>query len=86
MWTTLEEPVSFLPAISCIQSLREDLYVTLMAFDRSGANATLRVIVNPGVPWLWIGGLIVGLGAILAIAPQGGARRKPETRHAAPEA
>lgn len=78
-----EQPIAT-PAVR--SSLREDLYVTLMAFDRSGASATLRVIVNPGVPWLWIGGLIVGLGAILAIAPQGGARRKPETPHAAPEA
>jgi len=45
-----------------------DLYLTLMAFDRQqGEHATVRAILNPGVPWLWIGGLIVGLGAIIAI-------------------
>ncbi|TFG63308.1 MAG: heme lyase CcmF/NrfE family subunit, partial [Gemmatimonadales bacterium] len=48
-----------------------DLYLTLMAFDRANAaHATVRVIVNPGVPWLWIGGMIVGIGAIVSVAPQ----------------
>ena len=35
----------------------------------------MRAIVNPAVPWLWIGGMIVALGAILAIMPQRGSRR-----------
>lgn len=57
-------------------TLKEDLYLTLMAFDREeGAHATVRAIVNPAVPWLWIGGMIVALGAILAIMPQRGSRR-----------
>ncbi len=48
-----------------------DLYLTLMAFDReNGSHATVRVIVNPGVPWLWIGGMIIGLGAIVSVSPQ----------------
>jgi cytochrome c-type biogenesis protein CcmF len=57
-------------------TLKEDLYLTLMAFDREeGAHATIRVIVNPGVPWLWIGGMIVALGGILAVMPQRGSGR-----------
>jgi cytochrome c-type biogenesis protein CcmF len=57
-------------------SLKEDLYLTLMAFDQQdGAHATVRAIVNPGVPWLWIGGMIVAVGAILAVMPQRGGRR-----------
>ena len=57
-------------------SLARDLYLTLMAFDREqGAYATVRAIVNPAVPWLWIGGMIVALGAILAIMPQRGSHR-----------
>jgi cytochrome c-type biogenesis protein CcmF len=55
-----------------------DLYLTLMAFDReNAAHATVRVIVNPGVPWLWIGGMILGIGAIIAVAPQ--RQRTPAT-------
>ncbi len=66
----------------------EDLYLTLLAFDReAGSHATLRVIVNPGVPWLWIGGLIVGLGAVLAIWPRPGRKgRSVALPHRAPAA
>jgi cytochrome c-type biogenesis protein CcmF len=59
-------------------TLKEDLYLTLMAFDsEEGSSATVRAIVNPGVPWLWIGGMIVALGAIMAVAPQRG-RGRPD--------
>ncbi|MFQ5690975.1 MAG: heme lyase CcmF/NrfE family subunit [Gemmatimonadota bacterium] len=54
-------------------ALDKDLYLTLMAFDQQGKHATVRAIVNPAVSWLWIGGMIVGLGAVIAIWPR---RRK----------
>jgi len=67
-----EQPIAT-PAVR--SSPKEDLYLTLMAFDsEEGRHATVRAIVNPGVPWLWIGGLIVGLGAILAVWPTGSTR------------
>jgi cytochrome c-type biogenesis protein CcmF len=50
-----------------------DLYLNLQAFDRNGANATLRVIVEPLTPWIWTGGLIVVLGALVSV---GGARER----------
>ncbi|HEX2193519.1 MAG TPA: heme lyase CcmF/NrfE family subunit [Candidatus Limnocylindria bacterium] len=50
----------------------EDLYVTLLAFDPSGA-VTLHVFVNPLVVWIWIGGGVVALGAVFAAWP---ARRR----------
>ncbi|MEE8176215.1 MAG: hypothetical protein V3T97_06355, partial [Gemmatimonadota bacterium] len=37
-----------------------------------------RVIVNPAVAWLWIGGLIVGIGALIAIWPHGRSTYRPE--------
>jgi len=49
--------------------LGEDLYVTLLAYDPSVPNATLRVFVNPLVVWIWAGGAIVALGALFAIWP-----------------
>ena len=49
---------------------KEDLYLTLMAFDnQQGTYATVRAIVNPGVPWLWVGGMIIAIGAVLSILP-----------------
>ncbi len=41
------------------------------------APATFRVIVNPLATWIWIGGLIALAGALIAIWPARGARRRP---------
>jgi len=54
--------------------LLEDLYVVLGDFARDGSHATIKVQVNRMVSWLWIGGLILTLGAALAILPE---RRRP---------
>jgi cytochrome c-type biogenesis protein CcmF len=40
------------------------------------APATFKVIVNPLVTWIWIGGLISLAGALIAIWPARGARRR----------
>jgi cytochrome c-type biogenesis protein CcmF len=58
------------PAVK--SSLTSDLYLTLMAFDEAeGSHATIRAIVNPGIVWLWIGGLIMGIGSLISIWPRG---------------
>jgi len=54
----------------------EDLYLVLGDFARDGTQATVKVQVNRMVSWIWIGGLILTLGAILAILPERGERRK----------
>jgi len=41
------------------------------------APATFRVIVDPLATWIWIGGLIALSGALVAIWPGRGARRRP---------
>jgi cytochrome c-type biogenesis protein CcmF len=41
------------------------------------AAATFRVIVDPLVTWIWIGALIAFSGALIAIWPARGARRRP---------
>ena len=49
---------------------RDDLYTILAAYDGTGhAWATIRVRVIPLVSWLWVGGAVVGLGALLAALP-----------------
>ena len=52
----------------------EDLYVVLGDFAQDGSHATIKVQVNRMVSWLWIGGLVLTLGALLAILPD---RRRP---------
>jgi cytochrome c-type biogenesis protein CcmF len=48
-----------------------DLYVNLQAFRQDGSNATIRVIYEPLVPWIWFGGGVVVFGALIAIFPVG---------------
>ena len=68
------------PAVK--SSLTSDLYLTLMAVEpERGEHVTVRAIVNPGIVWLWIGGMIMGVGALLAIWP----RRRGRMRAAGAE-
>ena len=53
-----------------------DLYVNLMAFEQDGSSATLRVLVEPFVMWIWVGGLIIAMGALVSLWP-GGKRGRP---------
>ncbi len=61
-------------------SFLEDLYVILATLDEQvGAGtdprfhrATFQVLVNPLVPWIWYGGLILALGTLIALWPGAG--------------
>ena len=52
----------------------EDVYLVLGDFARDGSEATVKLQVNRLVSWIWIGGAVLTLGALLAILPD---RRKP---------
>jgi cytochrome c-type biogenesis protein CcmF len=49
----------------------EDLYLTLIAFERDGSSATIAAVIEPLVGWIWVGGVIVFLGALFAALPLG---------------
>jgi cytochrome c-type biogenesis protein CcmF len=49
--------------------LMEDFYLVLGDFARDGSHATIKIQVNRMVSWLWLGGLVLTLGATLAILP-----------------
>ena len=66
LYPTQEQPVPT-PAVRSRPS--GDLYINLMAFANDGSNATLRVIVEPLVPWIWAGGGIICLGALISLWP-----------------
>jgi cytochrome c-type biogenesis protein CcmF len=68
---------------------RDDLYAILAAYDaRSRAWATIQVRVIPLVSWLWVGGLVVGIGALIAALPASrpSERRRPVVLGASREA
>lgn len=62
--------------------ITEDLYLTLVSSPGSGSRVTLSVRVNPMILWLWIGGGVMALGTILALAPRLRRRSRPVTREA----
>ncbi|HSR21923.1 MAG TPA: cytochrome c-type biogenesis CcmF C-terminal domain-containing protein, partial [Candidatus Eisenbacteria bacterium] len=57
-----------------------DLYVSVLGFDENGRRATFRVLLNPGVSWLWAGAATMALGGLVAAWP----RRAAPAREARP--
>jgi cytochrome c-type biogenesis protein CcmF len=56
----------------------EDLYLCLAGIDDANAVVqgtnprpvtTFRILINPLVPWLWFGGLIMAIGTLIALWP-----------------
>ncbi len=64
---------------------REDLYLILSGFaQRDLESATIKALVRPMVAWIWIGGVVLTLGVLLALWPH--RRRAHEAEAEAPEA
>jgi cytochrome c-type biogenesis protein CcmF len=62
----------------------EDVYLTLEPGTAAGATtATIRAFVKPMILWLWIGGLVMAVGTLLAAFP-GSRRRRPTDPVSAP--
>ncbi|MBI4620138.1 MAG: heme lyase CcmF/NrfE family subunit [Desulfobacterales bacterium] len=55
-------------------TLKEDLYVILAGHDND--SATFKVLLNPLVVWLWIGGGVMAFGAAIAMLPDRRKRRE----------
>lgn len=67
---------------SILSSPVDDVYLTLEETSAThGGSVLLGIVVEPLVMWLWIGGITVGFGTMLAIIPErrrkGSARRGP---------
>lgn len=50
-------------------TLLEDLYVILIGWGEDG-SASFKVVVNPVVYWIWLGGWIVLFGGLIAFWPE----------------
>jgi cytochrome c-type biogenesis protein CcmF len=61
--------------------LIDDVYLVLRSVPTDGSVA-LRVIVQPLMVWLWIGGALMAIGTALAAWP--GRRRRPTDPVSAP--
>ncbi|MBI3962073.1 MAG: heme lyase CcmF/NrfE family subunit [Deinococcus sp.] len=73
---TLEPALRFYPSLrtpvatpAVHSTLAEDLYLTLTAVEPDGSSATITALVKPMVAWIWLGGGVVLIGALIAIWP-----------------
>src|SRR4051794_16710257 len=48
----------------------EDLYAVLGGFDLADQSATLQLVVNPLVNWIWVGFGVLALGTGIALLPE----------------
>jgi cytochrome c-type biogenesis protein CcmF len=84
------------PAID--SSLLGDIYLTFDGQGSTGAasaapvisglasgSIALGVVVEPLLPWLWAGGLVIGIGGLLAMVPDRRRRRQPTAKQASEE-
>ncbi len=51
-------------------STREDLYLVLAGLSEDGTEATFKAFINPLQMWLWVGGLVMLVGSIIAVLPR----------------
>jgi cytochrome c-type biogenesis protein CcmF len=72
LYATSQEPV---PTPDVRSTVAGDLYLNLMAYRPDGTTATIKAIYQPLVPWIWFGGGVVVLGAIISGWPPPARRR-----------
>jgi cytochrome c-type biogenesis protein CcmF len=61
-----QQPVS---EVAIRSTLKEDLYVALTGWEDASQRIALEVIVSPLVVWIWIGGVVLLVGAVIALWP-----------------
>ena len=63
----LERP--WVTEVAIRSSLKEDVYIILASIEEDGL-AGFEMIVNPLVNWIWIGGVVLLVGTVMATWPQ----------------
>ena len=62
-----DEPTS---EVAIGRTLKEDLFVILASFERTG-EITVKAIINPLINWMWIGAVLAVLGGLYVLLPDG---------------
>ena len=71
-YPTFGRPIST-PSVAT--SFVDDVYLSLIAIPEEGSDlVVIRVLIEPLVAWIWVGGLVIGIGTLLAVIPLKDAR------------
>ena len=55
--------------VGLLSGFTRDFYVVLAGWDNNGARAYFEIYVRPLISWIWIGALVMLLGAVIAVWP-----------------
>jgi cytochrome c-type biogenesis protein CcmF len=61
-----DQPVT---EVAIRSTLLDDLYVILVDWEEDGSTA-FKVLINPLVNWIWIGGIVLVIGGLIAFWPE----------------
>jgi len=61
-----QDPIS---EVDIRQTLKEDLYLILTGWDKTG-RANIKALINPLVVWIWVGGMVMLIGTLIVLGPQ----------------
>src|SRR5215217_8698666 len=62
-----EEPTT---EVAIRRGVGEDLYIVMPAFDLQDQSASLHIVINPLVNWIWVGFGVMALGTGIALLPE----------------
>src|ERR671910_737749 len=62
-----EEPTT---EVAIRRGITEDLYIVMPAFELKDQSASLHIVVNPLVNWIWFGFAVMALGTGIALLPE----------------
>jgi len=62
-------------------TIKEDLYVIFASLTEDN-RASFKVHINPLVKWLWMGGVVMGIGTIIAMLPDAREKKRFLARYA----
>jgi len=66
--------------VAIYSTMKNDLYVVFAGASTDGRKAIVQIFYNPLTMWVWIGGVVLVIGTLIALLPnkKTPARRKPE--------
>ena len=65
--------------VSMRSTVREDIYLVFQGGNLDGSKALFLLYLNPLVAWVWIGGVVLGIGTMIAMLPN--KKFVPKRRH-----